>query len=393
MEYYEILGVAKNASPEEIKRAYRKLALKFHPDKNPDNPQAEAKFKEVSEAYEVLSDPKKREVYNRYGREGVSAQAAGGAGGPGFANMEDALRTFMDAFGGGGAGGESIFESLFGEFGGGPFAAGRAATDHAREGASKKVNISLSFNEAVHGCEKELAIMRYETCKGCHGSGAASAKGIETCTTCKGQGQVFQTRGFFSMSSPCPKCGGEGRMITDPCKQCRGQGRTKEKQQVKVHIPAGVDSGMRLRMAGYGDAGIGGGPAGDLYVFLTVEPHPLFHREGDDVTLELPIGFAEAALGSKKEMPTLTGSCRITIPEGTQSGKILRVRAEGFPNVHGQGKGDLLVKIIVETPIHLTAKQKEMLRDFGQTEGVENLPGKKSFFEKIKSCFKSTEES
>lgn len=382
MDYYEILGVAKGATQDEIKKAYRKKALQFHPDKNPGDAEAEAHFKEVSEAYDVLSDPKKREMYDRYGKEGVAGVGAG-PGAQGFGSMEEALRTFMDAFGGGLGGGESVFETLFGGFGGG----GRGDGSYATQGASKKATVRISFEEAAKGVEKELALTRNMTCSTCNGRGAATPNGIQKCSRCEGAGQVFQTRGFFSMSSPCPQCGGVGQTITDPCKECKGRGVQREKQHVKVHIPAGVDSGMRLKMSGYGDAGGGGGPPGDLYVFIEVDGHPVFTRDGDDILLDLPIGFAEAALGVKKEIPTLEEACRLSIPEGTQSGKVFRVRGKGFPNVHGRGKGDLLVRALVETPTHLTQEQKEMLQSFGKTEGIDNQPRKKNFMEKLKGFF------
>jgi molecular chaperone DnaJ len=226
------------------------------------------------------------------------------------------------------------------------------------------------------------------TCTTCSGRGSTNPQGVKKCTRCGGAGQVFEQRGFFSMSMPCPQCHGEGQTITDPCPNCHGQGLVKEKQHVRVHIPAGVDSGMRLKMSGYGDAGQGGGPSGDLYVFITVEPHEIFEREGNDIILDLPVSFTEAALGCKKEVPALTSkACRITIPEGTQNGKIFRVKGEGFPNVHGQGKGDLLVRMFVETPTKLTDKQKQLLKEFSDLEGPANLPKRKSFLDKIKGLF------
>lgn len=383
-DYYETLGVTKDASQEEIKKAYRKQALKYHPDRNPGDADAEKRFKDIAESYEVLSDEKKRQMYDRHGKAGLGAGMAGG--GPGYETMEEALRTFMGAFGGQGA--DSIFENFFGggDFGGARGAGGRM---QARQGSSKRVNITISFEEAAKGIDKELVITNYVTCKTCNGRGAATAEGIKKCTRCGGAGQIFEQRGFFSMSMPCPQCHGEGQVITDPCKSCNGQGVVKEKQHVKVHIPAGVDSGMRLKMSGYGDAGQGGGPPGDLYVFITVEPHGIFEREGNDILLDLPISFTEAALGSKKEVPSLFSHiCRITIPEATQNGKVFRVKGEGFPNVHGQGRGDLLVKIFVETPSKLSDKQKELLQQFSELEGPANLPKRKGFLDKIKDLFK-----
>lgn len=379
-DYYETLEVARDSTIDEIKKAYRKKALKFHPDKNPGDPEAEKRFKEISEAYEVLSDDKKRQQYDRYGHAAFAGAASGGHPG-GYASMDEALRTFMDAFGGMGV--DSLFETYFGGAGGGP-AAGRMH----RQGASKRVNITISFEEAAKGIDKELMITNYVTCTTCHGRGASSAQGIKKCPRCGGHGQVHEQRGFFSMSMGCPECHGEGQVITDPCKNCHGQGVVKEKQHVKVHIPAGVDTGMRLKMSGYGDAGLGGGPAGDLYVFITVSPHEIFVREGNDVIIDLPISFTEAALGCKKEVPSLTGhKCRVTIPEGTQNGKIFRVKGEGFPNVHGQGKGDLLVKIFVETPTKLTEEQKQLLKQFGELENPNNQPKRKGFLDKIKDLF------
>lgn len=380
-DYYEILGISRGASPDEIKKAYRKSAVKYHPDKNPGDSQAEKKFKEISEAYEVLSDDKKRQIYDQYGADAVRGAGMGGPGGPGFSTMEEALRTFMGAFGGGGGGGgESIFDSFFGFEGGGH--------DGSRAGASKKMNLHLSFEESVKGIEKEVILHNYASCEKCDGSGAASANAIKKCSRCHGAGVVHQTRGFFSMSTTCTQCHGSGKMISDPCTECHGAGRIKKKQQVKIKIPAGVDNGMRLRMSGYGDAGEGGGPPGDLYVNISVEPHPFFERQGDDVVIELPLSFTEAALGCKKEIPTPLGStARLSVPDGTQSDKILRVKGEGFPNVHGQGRGDLLVKVVIETPVRLTERQKDLLRTFAETETEHNSPRKKSFLDKLKSLF------
>jgi molecular chaperone DnaJ len=381
-DYYATLGVSKEASNNEIKKGYRKQALKCHPDRNPDNPEAEKHFKEVSEAYEVLSNEQKRAVYDQYGKAGLEGgQGMPGSGnGAGFANMEDALRTFMGAFGGGG--GDSIFESFFG---GGP---GGSAGAGAMRGASKKVSLTVSFEEAALGCERELSVTTRSTCVDCKGSGASKPSAIRTCSQCGGSGQVVESRGFFSMAMTCPRCNGEGRMVTDPCKSCRGEGKTKEKRHVKVAVPPGVDTGMRLKMTGYGDAGDTGGPPGDLYVFITVQDHEFFQRDGDDLYVDMPLSFSDAALGCYKEIPTLNGKVvKLTIPQGTQSGKTFRVRGEGFPNVHGHGKGDILVRVHVETPTNLSSRQKELLEEFGSLENPQNSPKKKGFFNKLKDCF------
>ncbi|MEL7431432.1 MAG: molecular chaperone DnaJ [Chlamydiota bacterium] len=383
-DYYSTLGISRTASAEEIKKAYRKKALKHHPDKNPGNPNAEQAFKEVSEAYEVLSDENKRKVYDQYGEEGLKG-FAGGAGGPGggFSSMEEALKTFMGAFGAGGN--DSIFDSLFG---GG---SAQSQGEELRRGASKKVSITITFEEAALGCTKELVITNFVTCEACQGKGAKSPKDIQVCPTCQGKGQVFQSRGFFSMSSTCPQCHGEGRIITNPCPVCYGQGRVKKKEKVKIGIPAGVDSGMRLKMSGYGDAGINGGPSGDLYVVIQVKPHEAFEREGDDVYLHLPVTFAEAALGTKKEIPTpYKETCRIVVPKGAQNGTVLRVKGKGFPSVHGGSTGDLLVKLFVETPVSLSKRQQELLQEFAELETAENHPRKKGFFERIRVFFSAS---
>ena len=380
-DFYKTLGVSKDATKEEIKKAYRKLALKYHPDRNPDNPNAEAEFKKVSEAYEVLSDDQKKSMYDQYGEAGINGQQGfGGGGGGGFSSMDEALRTFMGAFGSNGGGGDSIFNSFFGFDSGGD--------SHIRKGASKKISITITYEEAAKGTDKTAIISNYLNCDKCSGSGAASANDISTCSTCQGSGQVFQTRGFFSMSSTCPECHGAGKMITNPCVNCHGRGQIKKKQEINIHLPAGVDDGMRLKMSGYGDAGEGGGPDGDLFVFINLKQHDTFRRNEDDVYIDLPITFTEAALGTKKEIPTLFGdSCKITIPEGSQSEKTLRIRSKGFPNVHGQGQGDMLVRVVVETPVNLTEKQKQMLSEFNKTETEANHPRKKTFFEKVKTFF------
>jgi len=385
MDYYKTLGLTKGATPDEIKKAYRKLALKHHPDKNPDDEAAAEKFKEISEAYEVLSDEKKRRMYDQFGADAVRGGMGGGPrGGAGFSSMEEALRTFMGAFGGAAGGGETIFDSFFGGgMGGGPGGGRRRSA----QGTSKRATIQITFEEAAKGCEKELSITNYASCKACSGSGAKLASDIKTCHTCGGHGQVQQNRGFFSMTAPCPDCHGAGKVITNPCPECHGAGKLKQKQQVKVPIPAGIDSGMRLKMTGYGDAGGKGAAPGDLYVYVNVKPHDIFNRDGDDIIIDLPISFSEAALGCKKEIPTpLDGSYRIAIPEGTQPGKVLSIKGKGLPNVHSSGmRGNMYVQVHVETPVKLSQEQAKLLQKFQELEGPHNSPKQKSFLDKIKS--------
>jgi molecular chaperone DnaJ len=380
-DYYQALGVSKTASQDEIKKGYRQMALKYHPDRNPGDPEAEKNFKEISEAYEVLSDEKRRKMYDAYGPEAAQAGMHDG-GGYHHETMDEALRTFMGAFGN-----ESVFESLFGGRGGG----GGEQMYARQQGASKRVNITISFEEAVKGVDKELVVTNYVECEGCHGRRAASANGIKRCTRCSGRGQVFEQRGFFSMSMTCPQCHGEGEVISDPCKTCHGEGRVKAKKHVNVHIPAGVDNGMRLRLAGYGDAAAGGGETGDLYVYIAVEPHEYFERQGNDIIVDLPVTFSEAALGCKKEVPSFSKTAsRIHIPEGTQSGKTFRIKGEGFANIHGSGAGDLLIRVSVETPTNLTERQKELLQQFQELETPANFPKKKGFFTRLKDFFSSS---
>jgi len=385
-DYYQLLGISRDATADEIKKAYRKQAVKYHPDKNPNDKAAEAKFKEISEAYDVLKDDQSRQIYDQYGKDGLQGMGGGmGAGMGGYGSMDDALNAFREAFGGGGGG---VFDSFFGGFGGGHTQTG----PQPQVGASKKTSITISFEESASGTDKEIIISHLANCDECSGKGAKSSSDIMTCSQCQGSGQVFETRGFFSMSATCSQCQGSGQMIKTPCSGCKGAGQVRKKQRVKIHIPKGVDDGIRLKMTGYGDAGIHGGPAGDLFVFVEVEPHPLFERDGDDLLLDLPITFSESALGTKKEIPSVLGDdlSKITIPEGTQSGKVLRVRGAGMPNIHGRGKGDLLVQVVVETPTALSSKQKELLKELQKLEESAHHPKKKSFIEKLKALLPKT---
>jgi molecular chaperone DnaJ len=373
-DYYEILGVSKSATQEEIKKAYRKKALEFHPDRNPGDAEAEKKFKEISEAYEILCDEKKRALYDRHGKEAFSGGYAGPGAGSyhGFSSVEEALRTFMGAFGG-----ESPFGDVFG---------GSDEMGVRQQGVSKRLNVAISFAEAMTGVDRDLTITSYIICSACSGRRTTSPSGVKRCPRCGGTGQVFEQRGFFSMAMTCPQCHGEGQTITDPCQTCSGEGRVKEKRKVHIHIPAGIDTGMRLKLGGYGDAGFGGAPPGDLFVYIKVEDHPLFERQGNDIVLSLPISITEAALGCKKELPTFgIHPCKIVVPAGTQSGKILRVRGEGFVGLQGSGKGDLLVRIVVETPTEVSHRQKELLNELQSLETAANYPQRHAFEGLLKS--------
>lgn len=369
-DFYEILGVAKTASADEIKKAYRKLAMKHHPDRNPDDKAAEEKFKEASEAYEILSDEDKRAAYDRHGHAGVDPSMGGGG------------------FGGGGAGNFSdIFGDVFGDiFGGG----GRGGGQRANRGSDLRYTLELNLEEAVRGTTVQIRVPKLSTCEICEGSGAKKGTSAETCRTCAGQGQVRVQQGFFSMAQTCPTCRGRGKTIKEPCTACHGQGRVEKSKTLEVKIPAGVDTGDRIRLSGEGEAGANGGPTGDLYVQVAVRDHKIFERDGADLYCEVPISFADAALGGELEVPTLDGRVKLKIPEGTQTGKLFRLRGKGVSPVRGGGPGDLLCKVAVETPVQLSKKQKELLREFQQDmdgEGGKHSPKKNSWFESVLSIF------
>ncbi len=368
-DLYEVLGVNRDASEDEMKKAYRKLAMKYHPDRNPDNKEAEEKFKEVKEAYEILTDANKRAAYDRYGHEGVNP-SMGGAGGQGFEG-------FADAFG-------DIFGDIFGGGGGGR---GRS---NVYRGADLRYNLEITLEEAARGADKTIRIPAQEECDTCHGSGAKPGTQPKTCPTCGGAGQVRIQQGFFSIQQTCPKCHGSGRFIPDPCGTCHGAGRVKRQKTLEVKIPAGIDDGMRLRHGGQGEPGVNGGPAGDLYVEIHIKQHPVFQRDGDDLHCEMPISFTTAALGGEIEIPTLDGAAGIRIPAETQSAKVFRLRGKGIRNVRSHAPGDLMVHVIVETPVKLTDRQKELLREFGDiaaSNAERHNPKAKSWMDKVKDFF------
>ena len=376
-DYYEVLGVQKGATEEEIKKAYKKMARKYHPDLNPGDKDAEEKFKEVNEAYEVLSDSEKKARYDQFGFAGVDPNFGAGAGGWG-----------------GGAGGAGFdfgdLGDIFGSFFGGGFGGGQARRNPnaPQRGESIRMNLTISFEEAAFGCEKELELDRYESCETCRGSGAAPGTSPEICPDCHGSGTV-QTRrqtpmGVFASNGPCRKCGGTGRLIHQPCSDCRGSGAVRKRRTIKVNIPAGIDHGQTISLRGQGNAGRNGGPAGDLLITVMVQPHEIFRRGGVDVFCEAPITFPQAVLGAELEIPTIDGKVKYDIPEGTQSGTTFRLKGKGIPALNGRGRGDQYVTVYIETPRNLNREQKEALKKFAEAVGENNYEERKSFFRKFK---------
>jgi molecular chaperone DnaJ len=373
-DYYEILGIARDSSADQIKSAYRKMALKYHPDRSPENKhEAEEKFRQASEAYSVLSDPQKRQIYDRYGHAGL--------GGRGFDATDFNSSIFADF--------QDILGDLFGfddVFGGGRRRSGRGS--RGQRGADLRYDMTLSFEDAAAGVTTKIKVARHEICEQCRGTGAKPGTGSTTCHTCRGRGQVTYQQGFFAISRTCPACGGAGQVIRDACTACRGQGRVERERTLEVGIPAGVDSGTRLRMAGQGEPGVNGGSPGDLYIFLEVKEHSFFERRGADLYCTVPISFPQAALGATIKVPTLQGEQALEIPEGTQSGQIFRQKGKGLPNPHG-GRGDLYVNIRVVVPSKLSREHRRLVEQLGDTMRVENKPTERSssFFDKVKDIF------
>jgi molecular chaperone DnaJ len=370
-DYYEVLGIEKNASEAEIKKAFKRMAMKYHPDRNPDDAEAEGKFKEAKEAYEVLSDAQKRSAYDQFGHAGVDPSAGmGGAGGFG-----------------GGANFSDIFGDVFGDIFGGGRARGGA---HGYRGDDLQYNLELSLEDAVRGTQVDIRIPTQVPCEECGGSGAKKGTTPTTCSTCGGVGQVRMQQGFFSLQQTCPRCHGSGKIITDPCGTCHGQGRVQKHKTLSVKVPAGVDTGDRIRLSGEGEAGEHGGPPGDLYVHISVMPHRIFERDGNDLYCEVPIGLTTAALGGELEVPTLDGRIKLKIPAETQSGRMFRLRGKGVRSVRSGATGDLMCKVQVETPVNLTKRQKELLQELGESlesDSVQHSPRSSGWLDSVKKFF------
>ncbi len=374
-DYYEVLEVARNASDSEIKKAYRRLAMKYHPDRSPDDSDAETRFKEAKEAYEVLSDERKRAAYDQFGHAGVDAGA--GRGGPGGAGFEPG-----DVFG-------DIFGDVFGDIFGGGGGGGRRRGSRVYRGADLRYELELDLEQAVGGATVNIDVPSLAACESCDGKGSAPGSAPQTCATCAGHGQVRMQQGFFSVQQTCPRCKGAGQVITDPCSECNGQGRVPRTRSLSVKVPAGVDNGDRIRLSGEGEAGPNSGPPGDLYVEIRVRPHPIFERDGAHLSSEVPVSYATAVLGGSVDVPTLDGKVSLKIPGGTQSGKVFRLRGKGVRPVRGNVVGDLHCRVVVETPVNLTREQKELLKQFDESvgSGSRHNPRSRSWLDGVKTFF------
>jgi molecular chaperone DnaJ len=375
-DYYEILDVSRDADADEIKKSYRKLAVKYHPDKNPGDHTAEERFKELGEAYEALSDPQKRAAYDQYGHAAFDARQRAARGFGGAGGFHDPFDIFKEVFGGGSA---SIFESIFG---------GGGERSGPQRGDDLRYDLEISLEEAATGCEREISVSKLDRCETCGGLGAEKGSAVKVCSTCGGRGQVMMSRGIFSIAQTCPHCKGNGRILEKPCKSCHGEGRQERTSKIKLKIPPGVDSGTRLRSSGNGEAGFRGGLQGDLYVILHVKAHEIFQRDGDDLHCEVPVSFVQAALGAEIEVPTLEGKAAIKIPAGTQPGAAFRVKGKGVKNLQGYGNGDLHARIQVEVPTRLSQEQKAKLSEFAALCDGRETPITQSFFEKAKKFFR-----